>query len=133
MTLRQYLLLMSLGTFICWGIVAFIIFTLDPAQAGTLGLIFFYASLFLALLGTFSVIVFLLRRLIVQDNEIIFRHVKNTFRQGVLFSALAVLALLLLQWRLLHWWNGILLIILFVILEVIIFSQRRYQNKDYYV
>ena len=124
---------MSLGTLICWGILAFIVITLDPTQAGALGLTFFYFSLFLAILGTFSVIVFLLRRLVIKDNEIVFRHVKNTFRQGVLFSALLVLALYLWQKQLLYWWNGIFLVALLIILEVIVFSQRRYQNKDFYV
>ncbi len=122
---------MSLGTVICWVTWCFIIFTLDPSNAGSLGMVFFYLSLFLALIGTFSVIIFLTRRLIVKNDEVIFRHVKKTFRQSVIVAALLIFALYLLQLHLLTWWNGILLITLFVFLEAVIFTNRRYSNKDY--
>jgi hypothetical protein len=122
---------MSIGTIICWGTWVFILFTLDPATAGMWGILFFYISLFLALVGTFSVIVFLLRRLIIKNDEVIFRHVKRTFRQSVILSALIIFALFLLQERLLAWWNSILLVALFVILEAVIFTNRRFSNPDY--
>ncbi|MFA7653613.1 MAG: hypothetical protein WCX97_01025 [Candidatus Magasanikbacteria bacterium] len=131
MTLRQYLILMSLGTLICWGTWVFVILSLDPNSAGTLGLAFFYLSLFLALVGTFSVIVFLVRRAIVKNDEVIFRHVKKTFRQSVIFTTLIIFALFLLQEKLLTWWNGIILVVLFVILEAVIFTNRRYSNLEY--
>jgi len=122
---------MSIGTLICWGTWAFILFTLDPSSAGFWGIIFFYASLFLALVGTFSVIVFLLRRLIIKNDEVIFRHVKRTFRQSVILSALIIFALFLLQQRLLTWWNSILLVVLFIVLEAMVFANRRFSNQDY--
>ncbi|MFA6486608.1 MAG: hypothetical protein WCT40_04565 [Candidatus Magasanikbacteria bacterium] len=131
MTLRQYLILMSVGTFICWATWLFIVFSIDPATAGSMGLSFFYLSLFLSLVGSFSVIVFLLRRLVIKNNEVIFRHVKRTFRQSVLVSLLLIFALFLMQWRLLAWWNAGLLLALFIILETFIFTNRRYRNDIY--
>jgi len=131
MTLRQYLILMSLGTLICWGTWTFILFTLDPNSAGSLGILFFYFSLFLALVGTFSVIIFLIRRLIIKNDEVIFRHVKKTFRQSVIVAVLIIFALYLLQQHLLTWWNSILLVALFIVLEAVIFTNRRYSNADY--
>ena len=131
MTLRQYLLLMSIGTAICWIAWFFVINNIDPKQAGFAGYIFFYLSLYLALTGTFSVIGFLIRRRLVKSDEIAFHHVRHTFRQGMLISSLILVTLILLQERLLTWWNGILLVILFVILESIIFTNRKYKNKDF--
>ena len=91
MTLRQYLILMSLGTLICWAAWVVIINTFAPNTAGILGLLFFYVSLFLALVGTFSVIVFLIRRVIIKNDEVIFRHVRRTLRQSIVVSTLLMM------------------------------------------
>lgn len=131
MTLRQYLILMSLGAAMCWTAWFFLILTVDPEHAGWTGFIFFYISLFLAMLGTFSVAGFLIKKKLLKDDDIVFRHVKRTFRQGAFVSAFLVAILLLLQGRYLNWWNGILLFIFFIILEGIIFSNRKYSNRNY--
>ena len=131
MTLRQYLILMSLGTAICWITWGVIISTIDPNNAGIWGLLFFYISLFLALVGTFSVIVFLIRRAVVKNDEVIFRHVSRTFRQSVTVSAMIIFLLFLLQKQMLTWWNTVLVIILFFALEGVVFTNRKYDNRDY--
>ncbi|OGH83780.1 MAG: hypothetical protein A2261_03850 [Candidatus Magasanikbacteria bacterium RIFOXYA2_FULL_44_8] len=131
MTLRQYLILMSLGTLICWAAWVVIINTFDPNTAGILGLLFFYVSLFLALVGTFSVIVFLIRRVIIKNDEVIFRHVRRTLRQSIVVSTLIIFVLFLLQKQLLTWWNLALVLILFFAIEGIVFTSRKYNNQDY--
>lgn len=131
MSLRQYLFLMTLGTAICWGAWFFVILKIDPLAVGNLSFVFFYATLFLALVGTFSVFGFALRRMVIKNDEIIFRHVKRTFRQGIFIASAVTILLLLLQKDLLTWWNGALVIIFFLIVEGIIFTNRRYSNEDY--
>ena len=131
MTLRQYLILMTLGTLICWVAWVFVIFNLDPYQAGFISFLFFYASLFLALLGTFSVCGFLVRRRLLKDDEVVFRHVKKTFRQGIIFSVFILLVLFLLQLKLLAWWNLTLLVLLLVSLEGVIFASRPRNPNNY--
>ncbi len=131
MTLRQYLILMSVGTTICWLTWLFIVFATDPNAASIWVILFFYLSLFFALVGTLSVIVFLIRRAVIKQDEIVFRHVRRTFRQSIVVSALAILVLLLLQKHLLTWWNLILICILFFALEGIVFTNRKYSNQDY--
>jgi len=131
MTLRQYLILMSIGTISCWVAWFFVITSLDPNKAGMIGFLFFYISLFLALVGTFSVIGFMVRRKILKDDELVFRHVKKTFRQGILFASLILIVLFLLQMQILTWWVAILLAVLYAILEGIIFTNRKYNNNDY--
>ncbi|TSC84831.1 MAG: Uncharacterized protein G01um101413_215 [Parcubacteria group bacterium Gr01-1014_13] len=128
MTLRQYLVLMSVGAAICWMAWVFVLGSTDPAEAGFFGFLFFYCSLFLALAGTFSVIGFLIKKIILKNDQIVFHHVKSTVRQGMLVAVFIIVGLILLQIKLLTWWNGILLILLFAVVEGIIFTNRKYNN-----
>ena len=128
MTLRLYLILMSVGALICWLAWFFVLGSVEPQQAGFFGFLFFYCSLFLALAGTFSVIGFLIKKIILKNDYIVFHHVKSTVRQGMLVAGVIVLGLFLLQIKLLTWWNGILLILLFAAVEGIIFTNRKYNN-----
>ena len=128
MTLRQYLVLMSIGAAICWLAWFFVLGSVDPTQAGIFGFIFFYASLFLALAGTFSVIGFLVKKIILKSDQIVFHHVKSTFRQSILLAAVIIFNLVLLQIKLLAWWNAILLLLLFAAIEAVIFTNRKFNN-----
>lgn len=131
MTLKQYLLLMATGTVMCWVAWLFILFNIAPEQAGLLGFTFFYTSLFLGIVGVFSVIGFMIKKKKIDQEEIIFRQVKKTFKQGVLFGVFVVLSLILLQFNLLFWWNAILLALVYILLEGAIISGRKYSNRDY--
>lgn len=131
MTLRQYLLMMSIGTIICWLIWILVVGNIDPKETGSIGFIFFYVSLFLALIGTFSVIGFLIRKKIIKYEVVVFHHVRHTFRQGLLISLLILIAMMMLQFKLLTWWTGVLVVLLFLVLESIIFANRKHKNRDY--
>lgn len=131
MSLRYYLVLMSIGALICWLAWFFVLGSVDPTQAGFFGFLFFYTSLFLALTGTFSVIGFLIKKIILKKDQVIFHHVKSTFRQGMLIALIIIGGLILLQTKLLAWWSAILLVLLFTFIEGIIFTNRKYNNKDF--
>ena len=125
MTLKQYLNLMTFASLVCWLAWFFIVLNFDPTEASLSVFFLFYSTLFLGLLGIFSVIGFLIKRKILKSDEVVFRHVKNTFRQSILVSFLVVLSLLLLQLDLFRWWNAMLLLLVFVLLELVIFSQKK--------
>ena len=131
MSLRQYLFLMTAGTAICWIVWILVILNIDPETTGNIGFVFFYSTLFLALVGTFSVFGFAMRKMVIKNDAIIFRHVKKTFRQGIFIACAVTILLLLLQNELLTWWNGGLVVIFFLIVEGIMFTNRRYSNEDY--
>lgn len=131
MTLRRYLFLMSVASLLCWLAWIFVLLSIDPATSGLLGFMFFYLSLWLAVVGSFSVLGFLARRLVIHEDEIVFRHVKQTFRQSIIVASLTVLALLFLAHELLAWWNVMLLILAAVFVEGIIFTNRRYRGAPY--
>jgi hypothetical protein len=131
MTLRQYLLVMAVATLICWLIWVLVLFIYDPYAAGMVGFALFYTSLFLSILGTYSVIGFVVRIKILKKDEIVFRHIKHTFRQGMFFASFSIITLVLAQNQVLTWWNFSLLLVFFVFLEGLLFANRKYQNHDY--
>jgi len=47
MTLKQYFIVMILGTILCWVALSFVILNIDPFQDTGIGFTFFYISLFL--------------------------------------------------------------------------------------
>lgn len=124
-------MMMSIGTVMCWVAWLFVIFNISPDQAGLLGFSFFYTTLFLGIVGLFSVIGLMMKKKKQDQEEIIFRQVKRTFKQGILFAIFSTIILLLLQFQMLFWWNGIILITIYILVEGAIISGRKYNNQDY--
>lgn len=124
MTLKQYLILMTIGTIICWLTWLLLIFSVSPADAGLTGLLFFYFSLGLAILGTFSVLGFIIKRSVIKNDDAVFRHVKKTFRQGMLVSLYLIILLVLQSQNLLSWWNALILVMIFIIIEFAYLSKH---------
>lgn len=131
MTLKQYLFLMSLGSILCWSAWILVVNSVNPDSAGWWGITFFYLSLSLAITGTFSVAGFLLRRALIKNDELVFRHVRRTFRQSITLSLLTIMILIFQAAGWLKWWNLSLLIALFLVLEAVMFTKRRFSNSDY--
>jgi hypothetical protein len=123
MTLKQYLNLILICTLVCWGVWVLSIFLINPQNAGTLGFILFYFSLFLAILGTTAMVGFLIRARL--GKTPIFAQVSIAFRQGIWIALIIIFILLLQGFHLLRWWNVVLFILLIIIMEVLILTNRR--------
>ncbi len=130
MSLKQYLIWMAIGTAVAWGAFFVVLNYLSPDTAGMLGFAFFYLSLFLSITGTLTLFGFAWRHFRHRD-EVLFRHVSISFRQGLLLAAMAVGALLLQANKLLTWWNLGLLIVGLTLLEFFLLSARRSPRIDY--
>lgn len=115
MPLKKYLILMLFSTLTAWVSFVAVISTMSPG-AGLLPLLLFYLTIFLALLGSFFLLGFLLRFLFNRDTPP-YRHLAVSFRQGLLFAILVTGSLLLQAAQYLRWWNLILFLIFMVILE----------------
>ena len=77
----------------------------------------FYGSLFFGLVGTLTLIGYY-GRVLASRGEVIYANIGVSFRQAVLI-AFAVVALLILQsFRLLTWWDGGLLVVAIMLLEL---------------
>ncbi len=124
MTLRQYLVWFAIGTLIAWLGFFLVLTYLNPETTGQTGLIFFYASLFLSLAGTITLLGFGWRYWRHRD-DILFRHVSISFRQGILLSLAVVISLWLQANNLLTWWNLSLLVVGLTLLEFFWLSVRR--------
>jgi hypothetical protein len=131
MTLKQYIIFMAFGTLLCFLTWTMIVFNINPQNAGLVIFLFFYATLFLWVLGASSIVGFLVRYKFIKVDEVIFRSVKRTLRQSLFISLLVTLIALLLQLKLLAWWNTAILFILFLVIEGLIFSNRKFNNIDY--
>jgi len=116
MSLKKYLFLMFFATVLCWAAWAFVLFFVSPKGAGTIGMLFFYLSLFLGFLGLFSIFGFVIRYLF-RKRDFAYRQVKTAFRQGTMFALLLTGSLFLQSQRLLVWWNTILFVFLLAVVE----------------
>lgn len=124
MTLKSYLLLMIFTTLVCWGIFVGVVITIDPNTTNWPGFIMFYASLFLAILGTSTIFGFLFRFLLLKQ-QLAFRAVGEAFRQSFLFAILIIAALFLLSHHLFTWLNITFLIAGLALLELFLISYSR--------
>lgn len=121
MTLRQYLILMSLMTAGCWAGWVAILGMIDPLDTGWIGFLLFYSSLGLSLAGSFTM-AGLTARSALHKRDPISRHVPVSFRQGMLFSSMFVCGLLLQSRGLLAWWNLLTLFAVAMAIEFLMVS-----------
>jgi len=124
MTLKNYLILMLATTLVCWGIFGFVLFTIDPFATNLIGFILFYSALFLAIMGTSSIVGFLVRFSLLKQ-KLAFRAVSEAFRQSFLFSFLISFALFLLSKNLFTWLNLIFLVGALALAEFCLISTGR--------
>ncbi len=121
MTLRTYLAMMAAGSLFCWALFTYSLFFIDPEVTNWAGFALFYASAFLALVGTTAIFGFLLR-FVIMRKALAFRLVADAFRQSFLFSTLVVTILYLMSKQLFSWTNSILLAVGLAVLEFFLVS-----------
>lgn len=124
MTLKQYLATMFFFTVVCWVIWLFTAWTIDPFLTNWVGFFMFYFSLLLAIIGTSSILGFLIR-FIALKKELAYYLVKEAFRQSFLFSGLIIISLMLLSKGLFSWINLLLLIVALSALEYFLLSYNK--------
>jgi len=115
---------MLLATAICWSAWAVVINSINPETTNWIGFVLFYTSLFLSLVGTSTIIGFVIRFAALKQ-ELVFRQVAIAFRQSFSFAALIVALLILQASHMLVWYNMIFLIIGLTVLEFFLISYKR--------
>ena len=123
MSLKHYMGFMLLGTVLCWVAWGLVAGSTDPTNAPWYIFFFFYASLFLALMGSFSVIGFLVSHVKHKQPSVLFAHVKKSFRQGILLAMIVVASLYMKGHDVLSWWSALLLVFSLVVFESVFLSQ----------
>ena len=126
MTLKKYLNLMSVLTVCCWLAWILVIFIINPKQTGLIGFVLFYFSLFLAIVGTGSIVGFIIRMKL--KNKPVFKQVEISFRQAIWIALLVILIFIFQGLNILRWWNTLFLVLFLVFLELFFLtSGKRYK------
>jgi hypothetical protein len=115
---------MFLATGVCWITFTVVLNMIDPLTTNWVGFLLFYISLFLSLMGTISIVGFLIRFACLK-HELAFRAVKAAFRQSFLFAFLIVAVLFLSSRDLLTWLNLFLLVASLSLIEYFLISYDR--------
>ncbi len=124
MTLRQYLIIMSLGTLLSWSAVGMIVTMTDPTQTQSVVFVILFASLFLALTGTLSISGFLMRVWLLRKQYFISKEVLVSFRQAILLATLLIASLVMQSRTILTWWNAVLMVAALTMLEFFFVTAR---------
>ncbi len=128
MTLKQYIFMMLSATFLCWAGFLCILFNIDPQDTNFCGFVFFYASFFLAIVGTGSLLGLFLRAIRNKEDLPIFRLVTISYRQSVWLGILLTMVLLLQSKELLMWWNVLFLVVALTFIEFFFISAGARSN-----
>jgi len=134
MTLRLYLITMVIATLLCWFSLGLVLINVDPSVATGLLFSFFYASLFLSLTGTFSLLLFGIYNRFHAEDIPLFAYVSKSFREGNVLAAFATVTLFLWGVDWLSWWTGSLLITAFILTISLLWSlspRRETKNTTY--
>ncbi len=119
---KQYLIIIAITAIMSWAAWGMVITKLDPFESTSLALGLFFTSLFFAMIGSFTLLGFGLRRWLGKD-EVHYHHLSVSLRQGFLLSLCTLLCIAFLIVGVLKWWNGLLLVTIAVLIEMILTSR----------
>ncbi|MFH1546148.1 MAG: hypothetical protein ABIE14_02125 [Patescibacteria group bacterium] len=122
MTSKSYLLGILTTALLGWIALAIVIFRIDPFTSTALAVPFFFAALFLALVGTLTLAGFYFR-VWFRRGEIYLQHISISLRQAILFTIATEVALAFQILRILTWWDGVLIAVAVSLVEIY-FSSR---------
>jgi len=123
MSLKKYLIFMTSVTLFCWLAWLVVLFYMNPDEGGVVGFTMFYLSLFLALIGTFSLLGFFIRVWFSKET-FIFRHLGVATRQSLWFSILLIVTLMFQGGGMLKWWSALLLVLFLVLMEFFFITRK---------
>ncbi len=117
-----YLFSVLIATIFGWASFVVVITKLSPFISGTLALSLFYPSLFIALSGTFTLLNHYLRASLQKSTPNNY-HLAIVLRQGVFTSLIICISLVFQRLRVLTWWDGLLLVGVFLLMEFYFMSK----------
>ena len=123
MGIRFYIWATRFLTFVFLVAFVFVITYIDPEISGIWGKIIFYASFFLAVSGLLNLFLLFVRRKMM-DEEMAAANAALSFRQGVLLAMLAIGLLILQSFRMLVWWDGLLVAAGIFLIELYFLSRN---------
>ena len=116
MAWRRYIRGLEFGVLVFLAFLVFVIVGMSP-ERGYLAYSSFFLSFFMLLVCFFTIVGFYARRRLV-NNELLYLNLKSAFRQGTIFSLYFTLLLIMKAANILNLWNGILLIVSVIFLDM---------------
>lgn len=124
MTLRSYLWGIKISTAVSFAAWILVIVQIDPEKTGIVGQFLFFVSTMLFLSGLFILLFTWMRKISGNNEDMNFSHLGISFRQGILMALLASLLLVLQQYRILTWWDGALVVVGILLIELYFLTRR---------
>ncbi len=117
MPLKQYLIIMSAAAGISLVAFGLVVFFISPVLSPMVGLVVFYLSLGFFILSATAVLGLLFQVKVLKADEVMYRLVVRSLRQGALFAIFGIVIMFLQSKRLLTWGTGVPLLLLLGLLE----------------
>lgn len=115
-TLHRILSLILFTTLLGLGGWFLVLYKLDPFETPELALPFFFISSFFAFSGTFTLLLFFLKKW--KAKELLgLKHILISLRQGLLLSFFTSICFALLMMGLLRVWNGLIIVSVMMLIE----------------
>lgn len=124
MTLKSYLWGMRISAVFSFAAWLLVLWYVDPEKSGAPGKFLFFASTFLFFSGIFILFFTWLRRRVGEDDQYALVYLGASFRQGILLAVMAMILLLLQQYRVLTWWDGALVVVGIFLVELYFLTRR---------
>ena len=118
---KGYLWIIRIVTWLSLVALIFIILRVDPEKNPS-AKVFFYSALFFFLAGMINLFLLRLRRRRMR-GELVYENIVLSLRQGILLAFLAVGLFLLQGFRMLLWWDGLLLLAGIFLIELYFLSR----------
>ena len=125
MSISKSLSLIFISTIFFWLIWLVFFFFVEPTEGGIFALIIFFLSLFLGLLGIFTLLFIILKFRHLKNKEKIFEKFSSSFRQAIFISIFLISLLILRTLRFLEWWSAASLLLFFLLLELIFLTKKK--------
>ena len=123
MTFKSYIWGMRIVTLFSVMALILVVIYVDPESAGFLGKAIFFLLLFLILNGLFNLFFIRLRKNMI-NRETGLPNVTMSFRQAMLLALFTVGLLIMQGFRVLIWWDGLLLLAGIFIIELYFLSRN---------
>lgn len=124
MSLKLYLWLVGLASFLALVSFLAILWFFSPENIGGLILVLFFLSFFMALCGFFGLLAFYFRHRRHKDKPSIY-FLGISFREGTLLSILLVGFLAMLFFQIFYWWTALIFLIIIVAIETTFLYNER--------
>lgn len=122
MTIRSYVWGIRIMTILAIAALTYVLVSIDPDSWGYVGKIIFFTAVFFSAAGIFNLLLIRVRRSFISGDEV--GHLGISFRQGILMAILLTALLILQSFRILVWWDGLLVLAGVFLVELYFLSRN---------